>query len=74
MEGAELDVLEGMRMLLGMVNAPDIICEVSRHDDKILDLLHNNSYKVYILDEQGNTSPYERKVSLRSKNLLFSKS
>jgi FkbM family methyltransferase len=54
-EGAEYDVLLGARNLLFKFS-PAIICEVSKNQDKINDLLEELNYKVYCIDKNGDIS------------------
>lgn len=72
-EGAELDALRGMTKLLAHPDAPDIIAEVSKDGNKILDLLERHGYHPFSLDLHGAPTPYKRRGTIKEKALLFSK-
>ena len=72
-EGAELGVLRGMKRILKEKDAPDIIGEISRNGDEILNLMEHFGYRFYTLDIQGVPISYERQSNIKVKALLFSK-
>lgn len=73
-EGAELNVVRGMRNILKAKSAPEIICEVlSNSYREISFYLSEYGYKGYLLTDKGPVAFNEKSQIDAVENILFSK-
>jgi FkbM family methyltransferase len=72
-EGFEMNVLKGMKILLMRFDAPDVVCEVQTGHGDAFDFMRAFGYKVYKLDRNGVPVVYSVEGLFKKGDYLFAK-